>query len=465
MTMDEKPQDTQVKGFQKHEERKIKPSNISTKVKGWIGTCFVESILLDSFPAFLCYDKETKKISITSSIVFDDTEYVPLKKGETGYEAYSFAKEELQQLLDTDLTRESMLDEIKKCVDMFVVAPDVIKYLTIGDVLFTYCQEWIRAMHFIFSVGDTESGKSSILHVFKEIGYRCLYGTNLPFANIYNFLGTDEEATGTIAEDEVELDKDRDKVRLYKNSYARGSLEPRVLMLAKSKKQIYYKTFCFKLFAAENLPKDKGLKERFAVCYMKMGKPKMNIKFLEEKDKVPLRLLRNKLLVWKVQNIEKGLDMIQSGLQQRDQELYEDYLRVMSGTKYEEEGKKTVDYFVRQRHEKIWNSLEARIFKLVLKYMEQGRVYSKNLFEVISSGIEFSGTLERGTFIDEDSGERITLNSLAKMLEEKFQGKRDITIEFKDGKQQRKTSYIFDEKTLSDLSRKYNVNLDSDLEK
>lgn len=177
-------------------------------------------------------------------------------------------------------------------------------------------------------------------------------------------------------------------------------------------------------------------------------------------------MLRKKMLIWKISHIETGLEPIQSGLEARDQELYEDYLRVMSGTKYEMRGKKTVEYFVRQRHERIWNSLEARIFRLLLQVKKENNVFFLDLFTAIFDRTEIAVESDsKGSCVDRETGERISANTLAKMLEEKFQGKKMVKKEFyeEDGvkKQKRITYYAFDEKTLSELARKYNIESNS----
>lgn len=458
---EKKPDETKAK------PRKEKEVVEEQKAKGWIGHLFVESILLNSKPMFLFFDTKSKKIGIVDRIETGVIVYVPLEKENYGYDPYIFSGTELDELLASNLTKEGLLSEIAEIVEIYLDARDEIKNLVIGDLFLSYCQEWIRTIHFIFAVGETESGKSTLVYLFKLLAYRCLYGTNIPAADVYNFLGTSEEGAGTIAEDEAQdISFDRKKIRLYKNSYAKGARQP-IIDMKSGRRQIFYWTFCLKIFAGERLPYDKGMIERLAICFMKQGKPKRNAKRLTAEEQQVFSKLRNKILVWKLENLENGLGTIQSGLEARDQELYEDFLRVMSGTKYEQDSKKTVQYFVKQRHERIWNSLEAKICRLVMKMInENNEVYFLELWGKLFQGSEISIGVHKSSFEDLETGQKISANSLAKMLEEKFQGKKMVRKAFfeENGvpKQKRITYYVFDKKTLSELATKYNIEPDSD---
>jgi len=431
------------------------------KVKGWINSLYVESIILDGKPCFLCCDKKTSNIGIIRAVETRDRIYVPLEEEDQGYIPYKFSEGELEKILELGDGKETLLDEISRGVEEYINADANIKHLLQGDLFLTYCQEWITTTHFLYCVGETESGKSSVLHLFKHLAYRCLYGVEIPTANIYNFLGKDEEATGTIAEDEAQdMEFERDKIRLYKSSYESGSVKPIVYMTKEVKRQVYYKTFCFKLFAGERVPDDKGFEERLAVVHMVQGLPKKNIKFIDNQEREAMEFLRKRLLVWKVRNIEKGLEPIDSDLKLRDQELWEDFLRISSGTKYHEKFQGVVDFFIRQRQSKIKDSLEARIFDVMKDILNSGHVNFEELWERITGPrSKISGILEKGTYLEHETGRRITRNSLSKILEEKFQGIKNSRIHYGRIYPQKTTSYIFDKNVLETLAKKYNPSM------
>jgi hypothetical protein len=453
------------------EDHKDKPekSNSSKKttikkVKGWIDSVYVESIIVDGKPRFLCNDNGNMQLA--EKFERDDVIYRPLEKDECGYFPYMTSFMMLDILKKNPPTKEKILNEIKVQINNFIDISERDRCLILGDLLLSYSQEWIDTLHFPFFVGETESGKSSALHLFRWLGYRCLYGEDIPNADIYNFLGVDEEATGTICEDEAqEIAVNREKIRTYKNSYSRGALKPRIVAIdSKDKRQVFYKTFCLKLFAGERIPEDKGFKERLAVVYMTEGSPKRNIKRLAVEEKEKLHLLRNKILFWKVSNIPNGLDKFDSGLKKRDQELWEDFLSITKGTKYFESCKQVVEHYTKQRHQSIWNSLEARIFRLVIERFDNTPSINFESFWyfMTEEQKELSGWLEHQTFYPNDFPKKVTRNFLSKLFEEKFQGKKFTRYETVGAKKHLKTEYVFEPKILQRLAEKYNVSMSID---
>ena len=433
------------------------------KVKGKIGTYFVESIILDNKPYFLC--NNDTKLELKEKIEYDEKIYKPLEKAECGYFPYEFTIDELDGLIQKKLSKENLLNELKEIINFYIDIDERDKILVLGDLLLSYCQEWINTLHFLYAVGETESGKSTILHLFRWLSYRCLYGEDIPNADIYNFLGTDEEATGTIAEDEAQdIAVNRQKMRTYKNSYSRGSLKA-IITNADShhKKQVYYKTFCFKLFAGEMVPENKGFRERLAILHMVEGMPKGNIKDVSQNEKNTLNRLRNSLLVWKVQNIHNGLDQTDSKLVKRDKELWGYFLKVLYGTKYQKEGDQVVDYYVRQRHQSIWQSLEAQVFKLITKRIKDNRINLENFWQYLTTdNTYFKGRLEKETFYPHDFVDKVTRNSLSNLFEDKFQAIKRTFNEFDENKKKHKvTKYEFKPEIIQKLAIKYNISFSS----
>ncbi len=445
---------------------KLKNDKIIKKMKGQIGDYFIESIVVNDKPHFLCNYLTGNILCLKESIELEDKIFKPMEANQCGYQPYAFTNEEITTLLVQKLSKEEILDQIKEQIDKFINAREIDKHLIIGDIILSYCQEWISTVHYPYFVGDTESGKSSALHLFKRLGYRCLYGEDIPNADIYNFLGTEEEGAGTIAEDEAQnLWEYKEKLRTYKNSYCRGSVKPRIVTTNYSKTQVYYKTFCLKIFAGEKVPQDKGFLERLAIIHMIQGPTQSNIKRLTSREESDLNGLRNKLLVWKVQNFKSGLARIDSGLKQRDQELWEDFLSAVHDTKYFEKCKNVVTFYTQQRQEVVRNSSEARIFKLITSRLDKNlEINSLDFWEYITNdNPELPGRFDdkHGTFYSDDYG-KFTKNSLARLLEDKFQGLRRIRYEKDDSKYHKKTFYVFSPDVVQRLVLKYGVTLSID---
>jgi len=461
-TYDFKPKLEQINKEEKKREKR--------KVKGNIGPYFVESILVDSKPTFLC--NKSGSFSLEKEIEYDGIVYKPIEN--FGYLPFEFSEEEINRLLESNITKEELLNEVKKQTDHFIDIYERERLLISSDLLLTFSQEWIDTLHYIYCVGETESGKSTVLYLFKWLAYRCMFSDDLPNADIYNFLGEDEEAAGVIAEDEAQdIAFNRDKMSTYKTSYARGSLKPRIKSVdSQHKTQVFYKTFCFKIFAGEYIPENKGFKERLAVIHMTEGLPSGNIKRPTTQEREELIELRNKLLVWKVKNYFVGLELINTKLEKRDQELWEDFLRVVNGTKYFADCEKVVEYYIKQRHEAIWNSIEARIFKVLMKRLkldEKDIVCNLENFWQYIVGVtdkgdpELEGELDKQTFYPSDFNTKITRNKLAKLFSEKYQGvRRQVHEVQEDGKQHLRTLYIFDSIICSKLAKKYNLEIPVD---
>jgi len=431
------------------------------KVKFRIGEHLYESGRIDETPVFFV-NSETNYPSMLPCLIVEDESWTPISPEKCGYEPYSFTKEEYEALLKKPIKTEELLDEIYECVNKYVYATEISKILITIDILMTYAQEHLQTIHFPFAVGETESGKSSILHLVKHLGYRCLYVEGINKANVYNFLGMDEEATGTLAEDEVQdLYKNPEKINMYKNSYAKGSKQPVILMgnNGSNKEQVFYKIFCSKWFAGERIPENKGFKERLAIIYMTSGKTNGNIKKLKEEERQQLSQLRKKLLVWKLQNANTPLHDIDSGLKQRDQELWEDFLAITFGTKYYEKSKKVAEYYVQQRHQNIWNSREAWLFQACMEGIsDEFKVKFVDLWTKLlqKDGVE-DATL--GSIFSDEHG-KISKTTVSKIFQEKFLAHKIITIETGgNGKNHQVTYYQFDKDICQTLYEKYHPNL------
>jgi len=181
------------------------------------------------------------------------------------------------------------------------------------------------------------------------------------YAGIYNTLGSDEEGAGTIAEDEAQ-NMGRDKISLYTDSYSKGKTVPRVRGVGFTH-VTFFKAFCCKWFAETRTPNNGGLCERFAVVHMLGGKPRENIKDVYSNKELmqPLKKLRNKMLCWKMKNIKNCFPKIESGLEGRDREVWNDFLSLFHGTRFEEDAKKTAQYYLAQRHDEIKERIEPKI--------------------------------------------------------------------------------------------------------
>lgn len=437
---------------------KEKVPDVKRIIKATLGQTYVESIILDGKPMFL--SNINGKVETHDRIAHEDVIYEPIEKNMSMYKDYTFTKEDLNSFAKHKIDKQLILTKINELVNHFIDTTEVNKTLVTVDTMLTYCMEWIETLHYLYFVGETESGKSTALHILKNIGYRPMYSDNLPYADIYNFLGTEEEACGIILEDECQdLYKDRNKIATYKNSYNKGSIKPIIVTGVNSKKQVPYKTFCFKAFAGERVTYDKGFMERMAIVRMVEGTPDGNIKMATAEEKMNMHYIRNALLYWKVANIHEGLPVIECNLKNRDQELWQNTLRIAKDTDFEEKTQSVVDYYINQRHEGIWNSIEAKVFKLVLSQLNGGMKLRMGKFwnNLCNGQDEIEGELVERVFYPHEFSKNISQNYLANLFKNTFQGKKETFTKTVEEKRRKITEYVFNEDIIKRLSHKYNV--------
>ena len=436
-----------------------KTPDVERVVKGWFGDIFVESIYIDGEPHFLA--NVDGEIKLSKKFEFEGKIIGPIEREDTPYESYEFSKFEMDLLKNNPPTKENLLEKLETKIKRYIDVNNNNRTVILIDAFLTYCQDQIDTVHYLFIVGDTESGKSTIGHLIKNVGYRVQYQTDMNYAGIYNFYGTREEACGTIIEDEAQdLSTSKDKIRLYKNSYTRGS--KMAIVVGKDtghKRQMYYNTFGFKVFIGEHIPYDKGFKERLVILRMSTGFPEANIKRLTQEEKESFNLLRNSLLFYKIQHIREQLPVVKTGLTNRDEELFADFIRVSSGTKYEESARDVVKEYTKERHESIHNSFESRLFELIVTSIDERVViifedFWKYLTEEQDT---IKGRLDNETFFSHEYG-KISRYRIAQTLTDKFQGKKEVIN--RDKKQI--TAYFFNPKILSKLVEKYNISLPID---
>ena len=445
-------------GLQTKLKKKI--PKVERVVKGWFDDHFVESMYMDGVPHFIA--NVNGEIKFSERFEIDGIIIEPIGKQDSPYRPYEFTKSELDELINNPPSKESLLERIEPVIDKYIDTTKNNKTIILVDTLLTYFQDHVNTVHFLYIVGDTESGKSTIGHLMKELGYRVQYQTDLNYAGIYNFYGTKEEACGTIIEDEAQdLGLNKDKIRLYKNSYTRGSKQAIVVGkdTANSKHQEYYATFGFKVFIGEQIPNDKGFRERLVILRMNTGFPESNIKRPTPEEERELESLRKDLLFYKVYNIREQLPQVKTGLTNRDEELFADVIRIASGTKFEEQARKVVKQYTKERQDSIHNSLESKIVQLVLDQTDGNyTIESESFWRYLTTEQDLiPGTLDKESFFSHDFG-KITRQKISPLFTDKFQAQRDVIQREK----KQITRYTFNPKILQKFVEKYNIELSID---
>ena len=119
---------------------------------------------------------------------------------------YFFKIDEVEQIIEQakNETLDTLYKKVKSIWKKYVDADDFHISICAADTIFTYYQDRLGLVHYLFFVGGGSSGKSNRLEVFRFLAYRNWTSSDITPANIYQLLGSREEGMATICEDEAD---------------------------------------------------------------------------------------------------------------------------------------------------------------------------------------------------------------------------------------------------------------------
>lgn len=372
---------------------------------------------------------------------------------------------------------DTLYRSVKSIWKKYIDADDFHISICAADTIFTYFQDKIGLTHYLFFVGNTNCGKSNNLSVFNLLAYRNMTSTDITHANIYQFLGSDQEGVGTICEDEADgIDEDRVKMGTYKNGYTTGRPVFRMLEASsgsgsgKKTKQTRLNTFCFKAFAAERLPdslKAKGFNERVLQIFCTYGFPEYDITEVvnpagEEKFQKLLDELnetRNRLLMYRLLHYHDAFPDINVNLENREKQLFKPLLRIFQKTKTLDELLPVITEFVKSKRRANANTLHAFLYEMIKDLIKRrGNSYvldSKTIWEFITDPDVLPGEPIPNKSMSYYSTEfgAISQKEIIGIYESVFGAK-------KPKRHGSSSKLIFDENKLKRLGRIYELSLD-----
>jgi hypothetical protein len=343
----------------------------------------------------------------------------------------------------------------------------------------SYFQDKFSTVAYIWLVGDNGSGKNSVLITYSWLGYRVFYMAGASGANICEYLGTIEEGQGTIAEDELgDMDDDPYKKLLYMNGYASGSCVPKILdASSKSREQRFYRSYCQKMSASENLPDikySKGVLDREFIIKCVKGFPKYNINMTKKRTRTPevlrivndLQSLRKRLFAYRLAHfydVIKEVDKL--SISGRALELTESALQLFYKYKeddpeydktFKDEILATLSEFLRDRLGRRNVSLEAKLYPIITKMVEeQGETLENDkIFAKVQSELEGKPVpgKEDYAFYVEELGRVVKRNDIHKVLREKFKADPGRLV-LPDGTYPR--AHVISKQTLESIKASY----------
>lgn len=187
-----------------------------------------EAILIAGQPKFLVVKRNGGgSISIESSINMGDKTLKPLRKESYLSKSYSFSSEKEIHGYEDETGHLSLSDlyaKVKSLCQLVIVADNNHISLLTADITYTHYQDRLGLTHYLFFIGKPGSGKSNNLTLIKLLGYRTFMSTDMTPANVYQFLGSQEEAIGTLCIDEANnIDENSKLMEIYKTGYIMGN--------------------------------------------------------------------------------------------------------------------------------------------------------------------------------------------------------------------------------------------------
>ena len=417
--------------------------------------CF-EAIYHNEQPFFLKLNGGT--FSLVETIEVNGETFSPKERQNIPYEAYGCIEDPIPSL--GELAR-LIRSEFETWVDVEPIWKDVLT----ACVLLTYQQEKLQTVPYLFLYGDNESGKTTVMQVLQNLCYRPMFGITIPSADLYGYL-EDSDGQGCILEDEIQgIQEDTDKLKIYKAGYKQGAVVPRTLMTAFDRIIKYYRTFCFKVCAGEQISPVKGFNERFLFIAMVEGLPLKEWADLSNEDKTRMRNLRNMLLKWRMMTRSSELPDVELSVKGRLKELWKPILQITSGLPLYNGLYNFVDEQRKARLRGRQDTLEGKIVKVVIDLYNEAEVQIESLpfkriwLELVS---ELNGKMNENKPNEMDTSDffTVTKNRIGYRLREILSGETKVTREKdSEGNWISTKAYLFNREKLRRVAKKYGYEL------
>ena len=335
-----------------------------------------EAIILDGIPSFVSYDNEKDKISVKPYIEEHARIIIPPSEN-SPFIPYEFANEgELNDYFRRAKDIKSfaeLYNASKHFWKLYVDHDDKILTILATDTILTYFQDLFPIIHYVECVGTNDVGKSSIGYLMQCLGYRAIKATSISGPNYFRTFGDVEPGQCVIIEDEGDnISNDAEKVKILKSGYEHDEKVPKTNPNTQKQEQSWFYVYCYKMILAEHSLKQykaKGLVDRTFSIACRPGKVNYSIKNVISRviNKSPkLTTLYNELLdfrkilmCYRLIHYKDQLANIKTNLINRDSELSHPTLQLFYGTSVFEDVKKSMEFFIKQRHSRKARSLEA----------------------------------------------------------------------------------------------------------
>ncbi len=421
------------------------------KASGYAEQGQYEAIYHKAKPAFLTI--KDAQFRVVEEVTVEGDSFLPKEfPNEFPYEPYGYSEAPVP-------SREELFWKVREEFDLFLDVESIWKDYLAACVLLSYQQEKLRTVPYPFFVGDNESGKTVALSLLNWLCYRPMLGVAIPSADIYGYLD-DSDAPGTILEDEAQgLQRDMDKAKIYKAGYKQGAVVPRTMITQNKRFIKYFRVFCLKACAGEEMPRVKGLLERFIFIQMVEGYPRKDWADINKQDEQRLRELRNALLKWRLASHDWELPEVELATKGRLKELWKPIIQIVSDLTVEQDLRMQLEQLQKERLNEKINTLEGHIVKVVCELYVLGEPLSfGDMWNALV--IDLDGKLDdkKPNKMDTPEFGEVTKQKIAYRLREVLSGKKAKAVGHENER-----VYFFDAEKIKRIAKKYGCALTSKL--
>jgi hypothetical protein len=332
----------------------------------------IEAAHLDGKPRLLVRQARQDELKFFPEFPTDDVIYIPPVN--FGYPTYDFQPtDNINERPDIN----TMITDLLREYTDFIDTKNVNRLIDVAFTLLTYQKHKVFTVPYRGYFGDNETGKGQRCTLHRELDYRAFYGTLVNPADLYYIL---EETRGTLIEDEVEyIDKNPDKLALWKSGYKKGLSVSRLVTGRSGRLELrYFDPFGPKVMASNTVPWNKGLLERLIVEMTDYGRPGKD-EFTDE-DRARFSAIRKHLLLWSLHTYYDKLPEVELPFEGRLKEVYKPLLQMVGGTSIYGTLKKVIEGKVDDKVEERQKSLEGMLTKVcLLKLRETDDLVSEDV--------------------------------------------------------------------------------------
>ena len=338
---------------------------------------------------FVVYDRREQKFQVTNEAWHtyerNGIEYFPLSR-------LPWPVAHIPKLYESE---EQLYNEIR---DFFVAHLDVANELLFdvytSFVMASWRPEDFTVAPYLFFLGPLASGKTRALECFHRLCYRSIMAASMSAASLFRAL---EAWHPTLLLDETEIYRRESMIEvlaLLNTGYRKGQYTIRIEKIEEGVPQVaMFDTFGFKVLAGtEELAAT--LQSRCIVTTMSKAVREINLFIDEEKAEY----LRNKLLMYRFQNLGKKLNgsmlqrlKVDNNLRNaRVVELFISLLQVSPSEEVKQRLFACMKRISQSRFDEEQASIEARVFDAILKCednVEFGKVSTRSITEAFNEGL------------------------------------------------------------------------------